>query len=36
MLVDADEAIKKQWYGNTESIVLRQYAVEVLINAPRC
>lgn len=33
-LIDANEAIKQQWYGNTNSIILRQYAVEVLKNAP--
>ena len=33
-LIDADEAIKNQWYGNSESIILRQYAVEVIKNAP--
>lgn len=33
-LIDADEAIKWQWYGNTNSILYRQYAVEVLENAP--
>lgn len=33
-LIDADEAIKWQRYGNTNSILYRQYAVEVLENAP--
>lgn len=32
--IDADEAIKWQWYGNSNSILYRQYAVEVLKNAP--
>ena len=33
-LIDADEAIKRQRYGNTNSILYRQYTVEVLENAP--
>lgn len=33
-LIDADETIKWQQYGNTNSILYRQYTVEVLENAP--
>lgn len=33
-LIDADEAIEKQWYGNSNPILYRQYTVQVLKNCP--
>lgn len=33
-LIDANEAIIRQWMGNTKPIIYRQYAVNVLKNAP--
>lgn len=33
-LIDANEAIERQLYGNSKPIIYRQYAVEVLQNTP--
>lgn len=33
-LIDADEAINKQWFGNSQAILYRQYAIGVLRDAP--